>query len=314
MSALHLNDGTLWLIHKPAFDAYRLAAHRMFSGLVPGQSPAQPPAYPDRDNVGPGYDLINGVAAIPVYGPIYRHATFLDDLMAWAFGGVSVDKIADGLRNALADPAARSILFLFDSPGGMVSGTGELAGLIRRAGQVKPVAAYCESVCCSAAYHLACATSEIIAADSAIIGSIGTVIAWLDDTEYMAKLGLKQEVVVSAQSPDKWADPTTDHGRSLLQKLADDTAALFVADVAKDRGVTSAVVLSDFGKGGVMLAAEAKRAGMIDKVGTLDDVIAKLGGPNRARLAVKRSAAMPQTNSTVSSPAPMRVRFVPQGA
>lgn len=291
MNRLALNDGSLWLIRREAFDALRLAVARPFAGLVPGQSPAQPPAYPDRDSAGPGYDLIGGVAVIPVYGPIYRHSAFLDDLMAWAFGGVSVDRLADALRAAVDDPLTRSILFTFDSPGGMVAGTGELAGLIRQAGAVKPLAAYCESCCCSAAYHLACAAGEITAAPSAIIGSIGTVVAWIDDTEMMAQLGLKQEVVVSKQSPYKWLDPASDEGRAEIQKLVDDTADLFVADVARGRNVTVATVLSDFGQGGVMLAAEAKKVGMIDKVGTLADVLGKLSGPNRGRLAVKKAAA-----------------------
>lgn len=311
MNPCCVNDGSLWMIRREAFDAIRLAVARPYAGLVPGQSPAQPPPYPDRDSAGPGYDLTDGVAVIPVYGPIYRHSTFLDDLMAWAFGGVSVDRLADGLRAALNDPLVRSILFTFDSPGGIVSGTGELAGLIRKAGAVKPVAAYCESCCCSAAYHLACAAGEITAAPSAIIGSIGTVVAWIDDTEMMRQLGLKQEVVVSKQSPNKWLDPTSDEGRAQIQKLVDDTADLFVADVARGRNVPVATVLSDFGQGGVMLAAEAKKAGMIDKVGSFADVLAKLSGPNRGRLAVKRAAA--STPITARSAAtPFRVRLVPQ--
>ena len=39
--------------------------------------------------------MLNGVAVIPVYGVIYRHATYMNDLIAWAFGGASVDSIAD---------------------------------------------------------------------------------------------------------------------------------------------------------------------------------------------------------------------------
>lgn len=318
MNPFRIRDGSPWLIERSAYDAMSRAAREPRAGLVPGQSPAQPPPYPDRETRGPGYDLINGVAVIPVYGVIYAHSAFLDDLMAWAFGGVSIDALADALRCAVADPAARSILFSFDSPGGKVARTGEMAGLIRAAGSVKPVAAYCEFLCCSGAYYLACACGEITAAPSALIGSIGVVLPLVDDSKFQETIGILDTPIVSSQSPDKWPDVATPEGRALYQRMADDMAGVFVADVARYRGVPASTVLSDFGKGGVMIASDAKRAGMIDKVGTFDDTLSKLSGPNRARLAVKRSAAISPANATISAPvspsAPMRVRLVPQRA
>lgn len=283
--------GSLWAIRRDALDALKASYRDARAGLVPGQSPTQPPDWPDRDASGPGYDLIDGVAVIPVYGVIYRHSTFLDDLMAWAFGGVSVDRLADALRAAVNDGAAKSILLTVDSPGGQVAGVGELAGLIRQAAAVKPLATYCESCCCSAAYHLACAAGEITAAPAAIVGSIGVIVCLTDDTGFQEMTGIKDVSVVSTQSPAKWPDVTTPEGLAVYQKLADEVADVFIADVAAYRGVPVATVLSDFGRGGVFLAADAKKVAMIDKVGTFADALSKLSGPGRARLAVKRPAA-----------------------
>ena len=59
----------------------------------------------------------------------------------------------------------------------------------------------------------------------------------------------------------------------------------FVGAVAKHRGVSSATVESDFGGGGMLLAEGAKTAGMVDRVATMQEVIAEMiaGQHNRRR-------------------------------
>lgn len=293
--------GEPWMIRE---DALRAMLRTPLAGLVPNQPSNPRPAYPDRDTNDPGYYALDGVGVIPIHGPIHRHSVYFDDLMAWAFGGISVDRIADAVRAADADPEVRSLLLSIDSPGGQASGIGELAGIIRST--TKPIAAYAEFLCASAAYYLASATGEILAAPGALIGSIGVVIPLVDTTGFQEAIGIKDIPIVSSQSPKKWPDETTEEGRSEYQRIADDLANIFVRDVAKYRGVEAETVLSDFGQGAVFIASEAKKAGMIDRVGSFADAHRKMSGPNRNRLA-KRSQV---SASAIASP--MRVRFVPQ--
>lgn len=303
----------LRLIWEGALQANSARDLSQFAGLVPGQTAGTPKRFLDPRTAGPGYDLIDGVAVIPVYGEIYRHATYINDMMAYYWGMTSIDLVSDALRAAVADPKAVSILLTFDSPGGDVAGVGELAAMIRAAGDVKPVAAYCEYLCCSAAYWLASAAGEITAAPTAIIGSVGVRAELIDDTDYWEQAGVHFTDVVADQSPDKVPDHTTDEGLALYQQLMTATCRVFIADVAANRGVSVETVLSDFGKGWVMLADAAVKAKMVDKVGTLDSTLRKMAGPNRARLAIKRTAAsagsLPSADLISSPPLRMRLRL-----
>src|SRR5436190_21329597 len=55
-----------------------------------------------------------GVATIPIDGPIYRYADFFTRVS----GGVTTDALARDLGTALDDPAIGAILLMIDSPGG----------------------------------------------------------------------------------------------------------------------------------------------------------------------------------------------------
>lgn len=298
-----------WAIREDALrEMARITRAAPSAGLIPGQSQPQPPDYPDRSKAGPGYDVVNGVAVLPIRGPIYRHAGFVDDYLAFLFGGISIDRIADALRAALADDSARSILLSFDTPGGQVTGLDHLAAMIREAGSVKPLAAFAEGMCCSAGYYLASATGEVTASPTALVGSIGTIAVFLDDSGMLEQMGLKEIPIVSSQSPKKLMDPATPEGFAEWQGVVDACAAVFVADVAKYRGVTVEAVLDGFGQGSVFVGAAARKAGLVDRIGTVDDAIRKLSGRNRARLAVASPAARVTAGSQVL-PAPIRARL-----
>jgi ClpP class serine protease len=81
---------------------------------------------PPADQPAVGYDVVNGVAVLPIQGVIGKRM----NLMHAISGGVSTELIGRDFRMALSDPAIRSILLSIDSPGGSVDGTAELAGLI----------------------------------------------------------------------------------------------------------------------------------------------------------------------------------------
>ncbi|MFQ8738431.1 MAG: hypothetical protein ACLSAH_22485 [Bilophila wadsworthia] len=73
-----------------------------------------------------GYELVGGVAVIPVSGAIVRE-------QGWY--GTGQDAVSSALKAALADPSARAILFDINSPGGVVSGAKELSDAIAEAGR-----------------------------------------------------------------------------------------------------------------------------------------------------------------------------------
>lgn len=221
------------------------------------------------DNVR-GYQRVGDVGVISVRGPLLTYASWVE----W-FGYTSYQTIEIALSAAIDDPQVKSIVFSFDSPGGSVSGCGDLAAKIAAAKEKKPVCAYVSGTCASAAYWLATACGAIYISQTAILGSIGCVCCYLDDSKWMEKNGFKDVEIVSSQSPKKRLDPSSDEGRASIQQQVDDLASVFVSDVAKYRGVSVDTVLSDFGQGDVFVGAKAIGAGLADGFSTFEDVVAK---------------------------------------
>lgn len=231
----------------------------------------------------------DGVAVMPVNGPIMRYAGLFSDIS----GATSSEILARDLAAALDDPAVTAILLEVDSPGGEVAGTAELASMIRAANERKPVWAYVDSLGASAAYWLSAAAERIVVAPTAILGSIGVVSAMPDPS----KTSSKEIEFVSSQSPKKRANVSTEAGRAQVQAVVDALADVFVADVATYRGVSTDTVLSDFGQGDVFVGQAAVAAGLADAVGNFEATVSDL-----AARAIERNGPAVLAHAASSTP------------
>lgn len=101
--------------------------------------------------------------------------------MAMMCGGFDTGLFRQQLENIRQDPAIRTLVIEFDSPGGMAAGTAETAAAIRAvADSGKRVIGYASGHCCSAAYWMASACDELHADPSATVGSISTIMSGQD--------------------------------------------------------------------------------------------------------------------------------------
>lgn len=216
-------------------------------------------------------------AVIPVIGPIFRRANLFTRLS----GATSIEILAKDFTAALENPAVQAIVLDLDSPGGEVAGVNEFAQMVADARAQKPVIAYVGSMAASAAYWIASAASEIVVDATAMLGSIGVVMALPSDRP------VGEIEFTSSQSPNKRVDVGSSAGRRQVQDLVDATAAVFVEAVARNRGTTPARVLADFGAGGLLVGREAVAAGMADRLGSLESILAayQLPAPARGRPA-----------------------------
>jgi signal peptide peptidase SppA len=245
--------------------------------------------------LGPGLSatLRDGVAIIPIIGPLYHYASEFDDVC----GCSSYQQIARDLDAALASPDVGAILFEVDSPGGEVAGAAELSQMMYDARGVKPTASYVSDLGASAGYYAASSAEVVVIARSAVLGSIGVVMTYLDTSERDSKSGVRRVEILSSQSPEKRADPNTDSGRAQIQQMLDDLAQVFVDDVARNRGVSVETVLSDFGRGSVMVGDRAVAAGLADRVGSFEALLAEL-----AEKAAASSGAPVGSGTVFSTP------------
>lgn len=215
----------------------------------------------------------DGVAIVPITGPLFRHA----NLMTEVSGATSYSMLATDIRAAVDDPTVSAIVLNIDSPGGAVKGVNELSKQIADVRGIKPIVAYVGGDAASAAYWLASAADEIVADDAATIGSIGAMIGVrLGES----RSGEKSYTFVSSQSPLKNASPETDQGAREIQRLTDELAQVFIETVAKNRGITVESVLESYGQGAVFAGEAALKRGMVDRIGTLESVLAGLSSKN----------------------------------
>jgi ClpP class serine protease len=227
----------------------------------------------------------NGVAIVPVTGPIFRYANLFSDIS----GATSIQVLARDFTAALNDPNVQTILLNIDSPGGEANGIAEFAEMVYAARGKKKVVGYVGGYGASAAYWIASACSEIVMNESAIVGSIGTIAAIPDPAVEHAG----EVVFVSSQSPRKHADPTTEAGAADIQALLDALTDVFVTAVARNRAVSVETVLTSFGQGGLFVGQQGVVAGLADRLGSFEGVLAELSGR-----AVEAAADPPQAKAT----------------
>lgn len=207
-----------------------------------------------------------GVAVIPVTGPLFRHA----NLLTAVCGATSYELLAQDFNKALDDPNISAILFDVDSPGGEVNGCSELADMIYNARGKKPILAYASGSCCSGAYWIASACDKIMAADTAILGSIGVVSIFEKEDEK------KTIEIVSSQSPNKRPDVETEEGKAKIQAHIDALAEVFINKVALHRDISPKNVIENFGGGDVFVGQNAVRIGLADSLASFEAIISDL--------------------------------------
>lgn len=284
MSLLSAITAERWLITEDGLRAILAVAEREaldsdLARAIRAERDGRPSALALRDGRpldGARYASVrDGVAIVPITGPIFRRANLLTEYS----GGTATGLLAQDVRAALDDPAVGAVLLVVDSPGGEVTGIHELANAIHAGREAKPVVAYVEGMGASAAYWLASAAGEVVADATAALGSIGAVMAVRDP----AKTTSREIEIVSSQSPRKRPDVTTEAGRGQLQQVVDDLAAVFVAGVARNRGVDAATVLDRYGRGGVLIGQAAVDAGLADRLGSFEETLAALAAQARER-------------------------------
>jgi signal peptide peptidase SppA len=214
---------------------------------------------------GPGYDVVDGIAQIPVAGVLLRSTQDAQLYRAFGEEATSYGEIQSAVSAANADPAVRSILFVVDSPGGQVSGVHAAADSIAKS--AKPTSAHISTLGASAAYWLASQTGSVSASRGAQIGSIGAYMAVLDMSQMAAAQGIKVHVIASGPHKGAGVPGASISADQLaeMQRRIDATASEFVSDVARGRGTTPTLI-NESADGRVYSAVESASRGLIDSI------------------------------------------------
>lgn len=231
----------------------------------------------ETQNMGDLFEIKDGVAHIPIIGELSEKPS----LSAALFGAdqTTFGSIIDNIDKAVADPMVEKVIFEIDSPGGTVDGTDQTAMAIRTIN--KPTEAHIHNMAASAAFWLAAQTDKIVALNPVVeVGSIGIAVEIFDDSEADKKAGIKIHTIVSSGAEDKRPDVATKGGRDKIKERLNEIHDVFVQRIAEGRGVTEEIVREDFGKGSILIASKALKAGMIDAIMDGEQMIQAKGHEN----------------------------------
>jgi signal peptide peptidase SppA len=219
----------------------------------------------------PQMEIIDGVAHIPIGGPLGRGLGKFEK----GAGADDYGDIADEVGQADGDDSVAGILLDIDSPGGMFSGLPELSDQIARV--EKPIYAYSAGLMCSAAYWIGASCDMIFCTKTATIGNVGVYCAYLDQSKAYEDAGYKVDLFTSGKYKGAGYPGTSltkDHRQMLTDEIKE-MAEMFYEHVLANR---SDVVPADM-QGQAFLGVRAEAAGFADKVvAGKDEVVSLLTG------------------------------------
>lgn len=233
---------------------------------VVGPADADGPIIPQMRAVGP-------VAVIPVYGPLGSRLSMLDLVC----GGCDYGHVREMIHIAAHDQRITSVVFDIDSPGGSHAGVAETAQAIADLTAEKPTYAFAGGDMASAAYWLGARCMEVLAAPSAVVGSIGTVMAIVDDSRRWEAEGLKLELFASSEFKAAGHDGTslTDAQRDYFrERLGQADAAFKTAARSARPGLTADAMSGKWFWASATQGPSGLTEGLIDGVApSLDDLL-----------------------------------------
>lgn len=215
--------------------------------------------------------IIDGIVIIPLRGMLMKQ--FESSLSV----GTSTVRARQMIRRAVADSRIRAIMLHVDSPGGTMAGTDDLARDVADAAKQKPLWAYCEDLCASAAYYVASQAGRVLANPSGLVGSIGIYVVIPDYSRQADADGVTVHVIRQGEFKGAGVPgtPITDSQLAEWQRLIDSGYSQFIESVAAGRKLKVDQV-RELGDGRVHPAADAVRLKLIDGISTIDDAVAEL--------------------------------------
>ena len=211
------------------------------------------------------------IAVVYVDGPI--HLGQSSD--GWSGETVGARTVRLALIEAGNDDKVKAIVVRIDSPGGGATASDIIYRSVREAAELKPVVVSMGRVAASGGYYIACGGTTILAEASTITGSIGVVggkvvlgglFEKLGITTYMFKRGRHADLFNSTRA-------FTPLERYKLAQIMRDVYNTFKQCVAESRGAKLQRSIESLAQGKIYAGLQAKKLGLIDGIGGLDDAI-----------------------------------------
>lgn len=248
----------------------------------------------------------DGVANVKIDGPLTKELSWF----SWYFGGTSYNGIINLSQRLKADPLVKAVHTEWDSPGGNVAGLMPAYEALADLASIKPMGATIEDMCCSAAYWLLMAVSDITISAMAQIGNIGVFRTLRDSSKMYQREGITTHLLASGpmKGIGQRGVEITPEQLAHEQSIIDAIAAQFFSLVQSSRSLKEAD-LDKVRDGSVFLGQKAIDAKLANKLGRREDTLKTLRKQIQTASSPKRFAVS-ETKETLSmNPLEAIVRF-----
>ncbi|HPS26912.1 MAG TPA: signal peptide peptidase SppA [Bacteroidales bacterium] len=188
---------------------------------------------------------------------------------------IGSDKLSESIRHARNDSSVRAIVLRINSPGGSALASEIIWREVVLAQKVKPVVVSMGDVAASGGYYIACGAGKIYAQPNTLTGSIGVfgVVPNLENF-FKNKLGITFDVVKTNDYSDYISGTRAmqPYETKVLTSQVENIYKVFVGHVAEGRKMKPEDVDS-IGQGRVWTGLDAKRIGLVDEIGGLQNAI-----------------------------------------
>ena len=199
----------------------------------------------------------NGIAHISIHGTLFNKEA---PYFVAGYGGTDYEEVLQDI--AVASKEAKGIFLTVDSGGGHACGNDKVAKAISQC--PKPVFAYTDGMCCSAAYAIASGASYICASADATVGSIGTILPLMDISGLWQAMGIKPDYITNTEGTLKAAGyppSQSDEERASLQAETQEYFDIFKSHVLKHRKLSN-----DDMRGQAFVGKSALKKGLVDEI------------------------------------------------
>jgi len=215
------------------------------------------------------------------------------------------------LEAAARDPQSVAVLLRINSPGGSVTGSDIMAEELRqfRAETGKPVVSSLMDLATSGAYLVAVHSDRIVAHPTSLTGGLGVIFNHYHLKDAMQQVGITPNDVKSGDMIDmgtvsRTLSPET---RQLLQQMADSYRERLQTRVRERRTAMTAQDLQVLQDGRVVIASEALKLHLVDRLGYVHEAIdeaERLVGASGAEVAVFHRVGYPARSLYAIDPTP----------
>lgn len=190
---------------------------------------------------------------------------------------IGSETLSNAIKEAREDEKVKAIVLRVNSPGGSALASEVILREMELAKKVKPIVVSMGDVAASGGYYIACKANKIYASPTTITGSIGVFALMFRVDEFMDdKLGVTFDRVKTNENADfgSGTRELTAFEKEKLQHSVDYVYSTFKKHVAEGRNMSEDSV-GALAKGRVWVGTDAKKVGLIDEFGGLNDAIAE---------------------------------------